>query len=238
MAQSRVNDLRRQWHSFADAGALRDEVLRQLSAAAHAAIAETGAFHLVLAGGGTPAAIYAALIGLQTDWSAWFLYFGDERCVPRGDPERNDTMARKIWLDRVAVPASQVFSIPAELGAEQGAAAYARTLSGTPTFDLVLLGLGEDGHTASLFPGQPRDRDQASVLAVHDAPKPPPDRISLSARRLSDARRVWFLVTGEGKREAAQRWRRGDDIPAQAIRPVGGVDIFTDLDLGAAAASG
>lgn len=233
MAQHGMNtDQRRRWHLFADSAALRADVVRQLGAVAAEAIAARGAFHLVLAGGRTPAAIYADLAGLQTDWRAWFIYFGDERCLRRGDAQRNDTMARTQWLDRVAIPAEQIFSMPAELGADTGAQAYQQTLARVASFDLVLLGLGEDGHTASLFPGQPRDRGDAGVLAVHNAPKPPPDRISLSASRLSDAHRVWFIVTGADKREALERWHRGEDIPASAICPPHGVDIFMDIDAG------
>lgn len=229
MAQSRMSAEGERWHVFNDSGALRGEVVRRLADNAADAIRQRGVFHLVLAGGHTPAAIYAQLASLPLDWRGWFIYFGDERCLPRGDAERNDTMARAQLLDKVPIPIDQVFAMPAELGAEAGAQVYRNTLAATPTFDLVLLGLGEDGHTASLFPGHPRDGD--SVLPVHDAPKPPPDRISLGASRLSDARAVWFLVSGEGKRAALEQWRRGEDIPARAVRPDSGVDIFTDVDV-------
>jgi len=230
MAQSRViEEHNERWHIFTDTDAVREEVTRRLAQTAAAAIGRSGAFHVALAGGRTPAAIYAQLARQALDWSRWFIYFGDERCLPRGHAERNDTMVHNQWLDHVAIPIDQVFAMPAELGAEDGAANYRRTLALAPTFDLVLLGLGEDGHTASLFPGHPRNGE--AVLPVHDAPKPPPDRISLSAPRLSDAHAVWFVVTGEDKRAALERWRRGDDIPARAVRPDAGVDIFTDVDV-------
>jgi 6-phosphogluconolactonase len=94
----------------------------------------------------------------------------------------------------------------------------------------VLLGLGEDGHTASLFPGHDwgRHGDSPDVLAVADAPKPPPARVSLSANRLSNARQVLFLVEGAGKRDAIAAWKRGDGIPAASIAPAAGVDILLD----------
>ena len=119
-------------------------------------------------------------------------------------------------------------AIPAELGAERAAAAYAAELRGVGDFDFVLLGLGEDGHTASLFPGHDWGDapDAPDVLAVHGAPKPPPERVSLSAARFGRAREVWFLVAGADKRAALARWRAGDAIPAGAIRPAAGVDVW------------
>jgi 6-phosphogluconolactonase len=123
-----------------------------------------------------------------------------------------------------------IHPIPAELGAEQGAQRYAEFLRRAPQFDLVLLGLGEDGHTASLFPGQAYglEGDQPDVVAVRHAPKPPPERVSLSAARLGRARRVLFLVGGESKREAMNRWRAGADIPARHVTSVHGIDVYVD----------
>ena len=136
-------------------------------------------------------------------------------------------MAGLAWLDHVPLPAAHRHAIPAELGAER-AAAYAAELRGVGDFDLVLLGLGEDGHTASLFPGHDWGEapDAPDALAVLDAPEPPPERVSLSAARLSRSREVLFLVAGPSKREALARWRAGERIPAAAIRPATGVDVL------------
>ncbi|MCU0842029.1 MAG: 6-phosphogluconolactonase [Thiobacillaceae bacterium] len=211
------------------------EALERVRRAEAEAIAERGVFHFVLAGGGTPRRLYQALAGEAHDWSRWQVWFGDERCLPPTDPERNSRMASEAWLGRVNLPGTNVHPIPAELGAREAAEDYGRALAGVGAFDLVLLGLGEDGHTASLFPGHDwgETADAPDTLAVSDAPKPPPERVSLSARRLSRARRVLFLVTGAGKRAAVAAWRRGEAIPAAAIRPDAGVDILLD-----AAASG
>lgn len=198
-----------------------------VQAAAELAIRGRGAFHLVLSGGNTPRRIHAALRAGRTDWSRWHIWFGDERCLPPDDAERNSRMADETLLDHVAIPRAQIHPIRAELGATVAAADYVRQLAGVGEFDLVLLGLGEDGHTASLFPG--RDwgvaQDAADALAVFDSPKPPPQRVSLSARRLARARQVIFMVSGAGKQQALAEWRAGEPIPAAAIAPVGGVDI-------------
>jgi 6-phosphogluconolactonase len=221
------------WHAVSGEGALRRAALEIILAGAARAIHERGRFHLVLAGGNTPREVYRALCAAQTDWPAWHIYFGDERCLPRADSERNSRMAAEAWLDRVPVPLLQLHTIPAELGAPRAARIYADTLRSVGDFDLVLLGLGEDGHTASLFPGHEWGTTPGSpdTLAVLDAPKPPPQRVSLSAARLSRARQVLFLVGGESKRKAVTEWRAGKDIPARAISPPAGVDVLVESAL-------
>jgi len=182
----------------------------------------------VLAGGDTPRAAYQQLRDARAGWGEWHIYFGDERCVPRDDAARNSRMAEEAWLDHVAIPALQRQPIPAELGAAAAARAYSVILQSVAAFDLVLLGLGEDGHTASLFPGHDwgEARGSPAALAVLDAPKPPRERVSLSAARLSDAREVLFMVSGASKREALAQWRAGAGIPARAITPAAGVDVL------------
>ncbi len=219
------------WRVFPDATALAAHAVLLILGAAREAIAAHGAFHLVLAGGRTPEAVYTMLGGAQGQWEKWQIWFGDERCLVANDPERNDSMARRAWLDRVPIPPDHVHSIAAELGPEIAAARYAGQLKGIGDFDLVLLGLGEDGHTASLFPGQSLGDGPGApdVLTVHGAPKWPAARVSLGAARLSRAARALFLVSGDGKRLAVEAWRRGDDIPARHIAPSAGVDVLLDM---------
>lgn len=202
--------------------------MQRILAAADTAIRAGGQFRVVLAGGNTPRAAYQRLRDARADWGAWHIYFGDERCVPRDDPARNSRMAEQAWLDHVAIPALQRHPIPAELGALAAARAYGASLRSVAAFDLVLLGLGEDGHTASLFPGHDwgESRGSPAALAVLDAPKPPRERVSLSAARLSDTRDVLFMVSGASKREALAQWRAGAGIPARAITPAAGVDVL------------
>ena len=213
------------WHTFQTQDEINQATLNRILAAAQQAIAERGSFSIVLAGGSTPKNVYALLKNAQADWSNWHVYHNDDRCFPVDDSERNSLMARTTWLNHVSIPASQIHDIPAELGNVEGAKAYAKTLAGVPEFDLVLLGLGEDGHTASLFPNQPVD-NSADAVPVSDAPKPPADRITVSQQRLSNTREVIFLVTGAGKQDAVNDWRNGVSIPATLIRPKNGVDVY------------
>lgn len=223
------------WHVIAKADWLA-AALDAINRAAAAALAARGAFHLVLAGGGTPEKIYRALAQQQQYWAHWHIWFGDERCLPADDAQRNSHMAAQAWLNHVAIPAEQIYAIAAELGAEKAAQQYANTLKSKlqdqAEFDLVLLGLGQDGHTASLFPQQDwGEEDNApDAMAVANAPKPPPDRVTLSARRLSQARGVVFLICGADKREALTLWRQGAIIPATSIQPLAGIDLLIDTD--------
>jgi 6-phosphogluconolactonase len=229
------SDARRdiRWVGFATLAELQQAASRRIIGAARRAIAQRGEFLIVLAGGNTPRDVYRLLRDGNTDWSRWNAFFGDERCVPVDDPQRNSKMAADEWLDHVLIPKHRVHPLPAELGARAAALAYADTLRGVGEFDLVLLGLGEDGHTASLFPNHDWGTapNAPDVLAVFDAPKPPPQRVSLSAARLSRACEVVFLVAGANKRTALTRWRAGARLPANAIRPPNGVDVLFDAEL-------
>jgi 6-phosphogluconolactonase len=221
------------WHSYSTKEALEAVAVRTILQTAQLSISRCGQFYIVLAGGNTPRRIYESLRLADTDWSAWHVYFGDERCLPADHAGRNSRMAGLAWLDHVGIPVAQIHVIEAERGAELAAHRYAHIVDRVEQFDLVLLGLGEDGHTASLFPHHDPGNtpDAPAALAVHDAPKPPPERVSLSANRLSAARQVMFLITGEAKRQAVQDWHNGMDIPAAAIKPAGGVDIYLEAGL-------
>jgi len=215
------------WHRMPDPEALVRAVVQRILARAQAAIADHAAFRIVLAGGSTPQAVYRALAATPADWSRWQVYFGDERCLPADDPQRNSVMALQNWLDRVDMPGANIHPIPAELGAETAAAGYAAVIAGARPFDLVLLGVGEDGHTASLFPGQ-RHAAGAAVHAVHAAPKPPADRVTLAVEALNDSVEVLILATGSSKRAAVQRWKAGAALPVARIHGLHGADVYLD----------
>ncbi len=177
--------------------------------------------HLALAGGSTPKRAYELLADMQGSWAHVHLWLGDERCVPRGDPEANLTLLEGSLLSRLrAEVGPQVHRVRGELGPEDAAWLYAvelvHAMGERPVFDLVLLGLGEDGHTASLFPGHPAtDAAVAPVVGVRGAPKPPPGRVSLTLPVLRRARFTMLLATGAGKAPPLARVRAGDDaVPA------------------------
>jgi len=217
------------WRVFETASDLQSAATVDILRSANDAIATRGQFLIVLAGGTTPKEIYLRLCHGDTDWSKWHVYYGDERCLPPDHADRNSLMAEQSLLQHVGIPASQIHPMLAELGPDDAAQRYSDILTGVDTFDCVLLGMGEDAHTASLFPGQSWDSEShAPAIAVRNSPKPPSDRVSLSASRLSNARQVIFFVTGAGKRDAVAAWRSGDEVPVASIRPVAGADVYID----------
>jgi len=195
--------------------------------AADKAIAERGVFRIVLAGGTTPCLTYEYLAQAHANWAMWHIYFGDERCLPPGDEQRNDTLAMRVWLNQVPIPARQIYTIPAEQGPQVGAQLYAAEIASVLPFDLILLGMGEDGHTASLFPNQLYSRE-ALTLAVNQAPKPPPQRVSLTPYALNQCRELLFLVTGRSKQTAVRDWLAGKPLPVSAIEPLYGATVLVD----------
>ncbi|MET9272288.1 6-phosphogluconolactonase [Kribbella sp. NPDC003557] len=189
----------------------------------------TGAVaQVVLTGGRVAAAVYQAVAEsparVEVDWRRVEFWWGDERFLPSGDPERNETQARDAFLSALDVDPARVHPMPADSGqgAEAAAAAYAEELAaaGSPTFDVLMLGVGPDGHVASLFPGYPQlGVTDVAAVAVHDSPKPPPTRVSLTLPQLNNAREVWFVVSGEDKAEAVAKALSEGDVPA--ARPKG-----------------
>jgi 6-phosphogluconolactonase len=183
--------------------------------------AARGSASVVLTGGGIGTAVLAALAAAPIrdaiDWRKLDIWWGDERFLPTGHPERNETGARAALLDHVDVDPARVHPMPAADGPdrddpEAAAARYADLLLATarpedhspvPSFDVLMLGLGPDAHVASLFPGQPALYDDRPVVAVRGAPKPPPTRITLTLPAIQTAREVWVIAAGEAKAAAA-----------------------------------
>lgn len=213
------------WHPFESQDDINLAAVTRILKAADEAIEKSGSFYIVLAGGSTPKAVYQLLSKESADWANWHVFHNDDRCVPADHADRNSKMARDAWLTHVAIPENQIHDIPAELGNVEGAKAYTSTLAGVRDFDLVILGLGEDGHTASLFPGQVVD-NSADAVPVFDSPKPPADRITISQNRLNKTNEVMFLVTGAGKQDAVNNWRKGVAIPATLVVGQNGADVY------------
>lgn len=191
-----------------------EEVAAAAAGEIAAAIQSGAARTLVLAGGTTPARCYEVLTGLDVAWGRVTVLFGDERCVPPDHPDSNYRMARETLLDRAA-PAT-VHRMPAELGPDEGAALYAPVVAALAPLDLVLLGIGEDGHTASLFPGHPAVDAKGWAIGIKDSPKPPPERVTLTLSTLRGARSVIVLATGAGKADAVAKAKRGE-VPSGMI---------------------
>jgi len=216
-------------HSHPDADAVAAAAAEHLAEAARRASAERGRFRVALSGGNTPRLLYQRLaspeLGAAIDWRRWEIFFSDERKVPPDDAHSNYRMASVAWFSRVALPAASVHRIEGELDGAQAAARYEAELGEQP-LDLVLLGMGEDGHTASLFPGTPALAERERRVVQAKSPVPPHDRISMTLRALNEARAVVFLVTGTSKsarlaQVLAERARASNpsDLPASQVRP-------------------
>jgi 6-phosphogluconolactonase len=217
-----------------EASSLATDTAQRALSVLEAAIRERGEAHLVVTGGGILEKTLAAMA--QPDaiqWSRVHAWWGDERYVPENSDERNDRPAMSLLFDKVPVDPANIHRMPAsdagfgddaEAAAESYAAELADAADGAdiPAFDVVLLGVGPDGHCASLFPGHPGTRvTDASVIAVHDSPKPPPTRLSLTFPALDAGRQVWFVVSGEGKADAVARALGGaprEEVPSAGPR--------------------
>jgi 6-phosphogluconolactonase len=226
-------------HIYSSSEELSRAAAREFAARAKEAIEERGRFAVVLAGGSTPETMYGILprdyIG-RIDWSKVYVFFGDERAVPPHHEDSNLKMASEVLLDHV--PVGNVHRIRGELPPAEAAEAYEEELGtflGTedvPRFDLILLGLGADGHTASLFPWTPALEVQDRWVVANPVPRLDTTRITLTVPVINAARTVIFLVEGEDKAEAVREVLEGEDdpraYPARLIQPPGGQEWMLD----------
>lgn len=221
------------WHVLENAETVAHSAVHRILVKAQEAISHRGIFKLVLAGGSTPKRVYEILSEQQQQWSKWHLFLGDERCLEIDDPQRNSLMIRQSWLHKIVrsgdFPEQNFHPIKAELGSEQAASDYADTIKAFLPFDMTLLGMGEDGHTASLFPGHQHPEDEL-VHAVYHSPKPPAERVSLSKQTLAQSEQVLILVTGSGKKTAVKQWQQGEAIPIAQIEALDSIDVLLDQD--------
>lgn len=213
-----------------DASALATAVAGELLSRLTAAQARGEVPQIGLTGGSIAEAVHRELARLSpasgVDWSRVVVWWGDERFVAADDPERNAGQARAAFLDAVGVDPAHVHEMPSTDTAadvDAAAAAYSAQVRehGAGAFEVLMLGVGPDGHVASLFPGHPAlDARDAIAVGVRDSPKPPPERVSLTFEALNHARAVWFLVSGDGKAEAVARAQGGADlheVPATGV---------------------
>jgi len=215
------------WRVLPNADAVAQVAAKHVLALAAAAIETTGRFSLVLAGGRTPLAAYRLLREADIDGSKWHVFFGDERCAAPDDPLRNSKEAWDAWLNNGVIPRANIHAIPAENGPAAAARLYAETIATWQPFDLVLLGMGEDGHVASLFPAHEYS-EEPLVIPVTDAPKPPPERVSLNYPAICSARHRLLLVTGASKRAALTSWQQGGKLPVSRVAACGDLIVLID----------
>lgn len=213
-----------------DAGVLADAVAARLLNRLADAQGQRGSASIVLTGGRIAAKVYANILGSPirgiVDWSKVDFWWGDERFLPSGDAERNETQARAAFLDHLPVDPERVHPMAAADVVdtpEEAASLYAAELetaaggAGVPAFDLVLLGVGEDGHVASLFPGNPGLDSVGAAVGVRDSPKPPPERVSLTMEAINTGVSVWLIASGEGKAAAVDEALTKRELPAGRV---------------------
>lgn len=217
-----------EWQQRETPDLLEQALCERILAVAQKAITERGQFKFVVAGGKTPEKLYRSLAKSDADWSKWFIYYGDERVLTVDHADRNSVMVANAFLNGVAIPKTQIFDILTELGIEESAAVYRLIIQAVMPFDLVLLGMGEDGHVASLFPNQVQDEIDDVVHTVYFSPKPPAERVTLSARALSNTQNLFFLIEGANKRETIKQWREGDNLPVASVNALQNLVVFLD----------
>jgi 6-phosphogluconolactonase len=233
---------------YPDTNSLSHEAAQSIVRLANEAIVTRGRFSIALSGGSTPKVLYGLLatepyLG-QVNWSSVEIFWSDERCVPPDDAESNYAMANEVLLSKLPIQSRQVHRMPAEK-ADRDAASQEYTsemqrvfgTNGIPAFDLIQLGMGPEGHTASLFPHQQSLHEQQRLVMPVSVPKPPPLRLTFTPPLLNAARHVLFVVTGSEKAEAVQAVLEGpyqpEEYPAQFVRPTTG-EVTWMLDTAAA----
>lgn len=209
---------------FATEQELHPALAGQIAKLANEAIAARGAFHFALAGGGSPRPLYKLLASEYREaipWEKVHVYWGDERYVPHDHPDSNCRMARETLLNHVPVPESQIYPMPTDpADPNEAAEQYEQTLKKatgeeTPRLDLILLGLGGDAHTASLFPGSEAINEKTRLVVAAEGPFEPKQRITLTAPLINKARAVYILAFGESKAEAVTNTFKSEHNPLQ-----------------------
>jgi 6-phosphogluconolactonase len=191
-----------------------------ISQSAYRGIQERGKFHIVLTCGETPRLIYKQLANLDTNWSLWEFYISDERFVQNADDDLNQVMIRNEFLNHVPVSESQIHFVKGGNDIKSTIISYSQSINNIPDFDLTILGIGEDGHVASLFPGNDigLHPESSDVLPVYNSPKPPPQRVSISMKRLNKSVKIMIIASGERKRKIVDDFCNGAEIPALHIK--------------------
>lgn len=235
---------------YPDSDTLSRDAAQYIVRLATESIVSHGRFTIALSGGTTPRKLYGMLgdepYRSQIDWALVDIFWSDERCVPPDSEDSNYLLAQQVLLNKIPIPAAQIHRMPAD-EPDRDAASQAYTdemrrvfaTNGIPSFDLIQLGMGPEGHTASLFPHQASLHEQQRLVMPVSVPKPPPPRLTFTPPILNAAHNVLFLVTGADKADAVQAVLEGthnpDEYPAQIVRPTNG-EVVWMLDTKAASA--
>ena len=214
-----------EWFIYNEFDAVSRSAADFLAKEIEACLRNKGICHVILPGGNTPAMCLRYLANKNLPWDKIHWYLGDERCYPQDHVERNDVMLDKNFWSLLSK--TNIHLIPAELGAEKAAEYYREEIAAVDHFDIAFLGMGEDGHTASLFPANKALEDSRSVIPVYHSPKPPSDRVSLSMQTLSNAHCRIVLASGTSKASMIKRIKEGESFP---INCIGDINWFIDQD--------
>lgn len=227
--------------SFPSLASLSASAAEEIARIATESIASRGRFTIALSGGSTPRTLYGTLAQgyhKKIDWQHVHIFWGDERYVPHDDPSSNYRMAKESLLDAIPIPSINIHPVPILTDPSDSSENYSEKLQAffkeaVPRFDLIFLGLGGDGHTASLFSGMTEAEMNNGLVIVTHSPAPPPIRISLTLRVINNARNVFFLVSGEEKKEIlkavlAEEGNADSKYPAARVHPRGELVWFVD----------
>jgi len=196
-----------------------DGIIEFVSDCSEKSIRRNKSFHIVLSGGDTPRLIYPELAKIETNWKKWHFWIGDERFPSEKFTQLNKVMIQDLFLDKITYLPNNVHFMKVELGFDKAISDYTQELKKVDIFDFVLLGIGEDGHTASLFPGNNIGliNDSEHVLNITNSPKAPSNRLSLSANRLNASRNILFIVKGVNKKNIIEKIGFDDSLPCNKI---------------------
>ena len=212
------------WHTFESLELAAQATARRIAELIEQFLQQNNICHVALPGGNTPAKCFHYLSQKNINWQQIHWYLSDERCLPVGHAERNDVMIQQHLWSKIQASDKTKHTIPAELGAAEAAEKYAAIMNNI-ILDIAFLGMGEDGHTASLFPDNIALKNLHSVVPIFNAPKPPAERVSLSITTLQRAKHRIVLTTGDSKRRAIAQIKNRVDLP---VNRIGDIEWFVD----------
>ena len=204
------------WLIFDDEMSLSKALAQEVLNIAKKSIFEKDCFSIVLTGGQSVLNLYKILSKSDSNWEKWYIYIGDERCVPMRHKDRNDQVINEIWLDNSTISKNNIHFIQAELGLIEAQKEYEKVLKKIDKFDVVLLSVGEDGHVASLFPNHSYP-DNKMVVIESNSPKSPKQRLSMSYKQLNKSNYIFKLLIGKSKQQVVHLLQKTTNLPMTKV---------------------